>query len=58
MQGKLERVRRLIEEGYDLEVDSDHGVVEARLRRRGNLVIVSFLPHEAEALLLARPKRT
>lgn len=58
LHAKLERVRRLIDEGYDLdEVDSDHGVVEATFRRRGLVVKVTFAPHEAEAILLARLKR-
>jgi len=58
LHAKLERLRRLMEQGYDLaEVDSDHGVVEATFRRRGLVVKVTFAPHEAEAILLARLKR-
>jgi len=55
MQAKLERLRRLLAEGYVLdEVDSENGAVDATLRRGAARIVVSFSPSEAERLLLAR----
>ena len=54
MQAKLAHVRRLLDEGYDLvDVQSDRGSVDATFRRYGQVVTITFLPSEAEALLLA-----
>lgn len=55
MQAKLAHVKRLLDDGFELaEVESDAGVVSATFRRYGQLVVVTFLPSEAEALLLAK----
>lgn len=55
MQGKLEQVRRLLADGYELDDVVDDGLVmEAIFRRGPRTMTVRFLPNEAEALLLAR----
>lgn len=55
MQGKLEQVRRLLADGYELdEVVEDGLVMEAIFRRGSRAAHVRFLPSEAHALLLAR----
>lgn len=52
MAEKVETLRRLLREGYEVEdVASDHGAVEARLRRGGQRVTLRLLPSEADALL-------
>ena len=58
MPTKLDQVRRLLSEGFELdEVVTSGPVMEVRLARRGQKTIVKFLPSEAEALLLAGPLR-
>lgn len=58
MASKLDQVRRLLAQGYELEeVESDRLAMEARFRRGASVVTVRFLPSEAEALLLAGPLR-
>lgn len=55
MTGKMDQVRRLLAEGYELDdVESDHGAVEATFRRGPRVVVVKFGRHEAAALLLLR----
>lgn len=55
MPTKLEQVRRLLEQGYELgEVESDRGTIEATFCRGTQRVVIRFLPSEAEALLLAK----
>ncbi|MEO6667477.1 MAG: hypothetical protein ABIO65_12000, partial [Nitrospiria bacterium] len=57
-QPKLAHVRRLLDEGYELdEVQSDRGAIEATFRRYGERVVIRFQRSEAEALLLAGPLR-
>ncbi|HWH08671.1 MAG TPA: hypothetical protein VNX21_05685 [Candidatus Thermoplasmatota archaeon] len=52
MAEKVETLRRLLREGYEVEdVASDHGAVEARLRRGPSRVTLRLFPSEADALL-------
>ena len=55
MQAKLDQVRKLLDAGYVLEdIESDRGAVEAKFRRGVTIVVVRFLPSEAERLLLTK----
>lgn len=52
MAEKVETLRRLLREGYEVEdVGSDHGALEARLRRGTVRVTLRLLPSEASELL-------
>ena len=52
MAEKVETLRRLLREGYTVEdVASDHGALEAHLRRGASRVVLRLLPSEADALL-------
>lgn len=58
MQAKLDQVRRLLREGYELEnVVEDGLVMEALFRRGSTTASIRFLPNEAEALILSGPLR-
>ena len=52
MAEKVEKLRRLLQEGYHVEdVASDRGALEARLRKGANVVVVRLFASEADALL-------
>lgn len=56
MHDKLAQLRRLLADGYTIEdIDSDEGVVEATLTRRGRRATVRLYPSDAERLLRAGP---
>ncbi|HUR68570.1 MAG TPA: hypothetical protein VM370_04930 [Candidatus Thermoplasmatota archaeon] len=58
MPTKLDQVRKLLAEGYELDdVENAGGMMEARFRRGSKTITVRFLPSEAEALLLKGPLR-
>lgn len=58
MATKLDQVRKLLRDGYELDdVESDRDHMTARFRRGASTILVRFLPSEAEALLQAGPLR-
>lgn len=59
MADQVERLRRLMREGYLVdEVESEGGVLEATLRKGRLVVVLRLDEHDAEELLLdPRPLR-
>lgn len=52
MLRKVARIHQLMADGYELtDIDSDHGCIEAHLRRGPQVLAVRLLPSEAEVLL-------
>jgi hypothetical protein len=52
MSTKLDQVRRLLAEGYELdEIESGSETMEARFRRGSRILTITFGPSEAAALL-------
>lgn len=53
MAEKVEKLRRLLREGYEIDaVESDATTLQATLRRGSERIVLRFLPSEAEAILL------
>ena len=54
MQDKMATLRRLMNEGYELEdIDSERGCVQATFQRQGRRATLRLYPSDAERLLYA-----